>query len=170
MLDSSALVTLLLKRPGDALVKALIADPANSVRLHLQNATEVRYIMHRHFALAAWLARHPERLHPHAGGRPDLTGLDLDDPAVFDFAAGSRSASATMNDLVAAGIVIEGESEHPDLWIRASELKSRFRRVSLADCFGLALSIEHNAPFYSSDHHELDAVQDAGAAQIVFIR
>lgn len=115
VLDSSAIVTLLLKRGGDEKVKALLADPANSVRLHRQNATEVRYILHRRFALAAFLAAHPERLHPNANERPDLTGLDLDDPMVFDPMAATTQTNRTMNDLEAAGVLIEGDNQHPDL-------------------------------------------------------
>lgn len=170
VLDSSAVVTLLLRRKGNEKVKALIADRSNDVRIHRQNATEVRYVMHRRFALAAFIAQHPERVHPNSNERPDLTGLNLDDPSIFDVAVAAQKADERMSDLVAAGVSIEGDTEYPDLWIRASKLKSRWRRVSLADCFGLALAIELGAPFWTSDRHELEAVQQAGVAQIIFIR
>lgn len=40
----------------------------------------------------------------------------------------------------------------------------------LADCFGVALAIELDAPFWTSDRHELSALADAKIAQIHFIR
>lgn len=170
VLDSSALVTFLLNREGADKVRDLLDAPSNDVRIHRQNATEVRYILHRRYALAAFLAQHPERVHPNSNERPDLTGLDLDAPAVFDAQTASRNADHRLNQLIQLGLSIEDDVQHPNLWIGASNLKSRWRRVSLADCFGLSLAIELNAPFWTSDHHELDAIEAAGVADVVFIR
>ena len=42
-------------------------------------------------------------------------------------------------------------------------------RLSLADCFALALKRKNNAELLS-DHHEFDAVVASGESGIVFIR
>jgi predicted nucleic acid-binding protein len=42
--------------------------------------------------------------------------------------------------------------------------------LSLADCFGVALAARLSAPFYTSDHKELDAVAAEGTVQVVSIR
>jgi uncharacterized protein with PIN domain len=56
------------------------------------------------------------------------------------------------------------------LWQEAGRLKARLRRVSLADCFGLALTLREGGTFVSTDHHELDPVHAAGVCPIHFIR
>lgn len=58
----------------------------------------------------------------------------------------------------------------PALWRRAGDLKAEWRRVSLADCFALALAIQENATLVTSDHHELDPIADARICPIRFIR
>ncbi|HEV2856717.1 MAG TPA: type II toxin-antitoxin system VapC family toxin [Thermoanaerobaculia bacterium] len=57
-----------------------------------------------------------------------------------------------------------------DLWKVAGKLKAEWRRVSLADCFALALAIREEGILVTSDHHELDAIAKAGACPIRFIR
>ena len=52
----------------------------------------------------------------------------------------------------------------------AGELKSQWRRVSLADCCGVALAQRLSAAFYTTDRHELEPLDVAGVAEIVFIR
>jgi uncharacterized protein with PIN domain len=56
------------------------------------------------------------------------------------------------------------------LWQRASQLKAEWRRVSLADCFALALALEDTATLVTSDHHELDPIAQAGLCPFRFIR
>jgi uncharacterized protein with PIN domain len=67
------------------------------------------------------------------------------------------------------GFEIE-ESLVPVLWQEASRLKAEWRRVSLADCFALALAIRGGATLVTSDHHELDSVAEAGLCPFRFIR
>ena len=113
------------------------------------------------------------KVNPHrrqANGQMDLTGLNLADPTIFDSQRGARVANESLALLEAAQVQIVGDEIHPDLWKRAAALKSQYRRISLADCFGVALAIELGAPFWTSDHHELGALADAGVAQIHFIR
>jgi uncharacterized protein with PIN domain len=56
------------------------------------------------------------------------------------------------------------------LWQSASQLKAEWRRVSLADCFALALALGEKATLVTSDHHELDPVAQAGLCPFRFIR
>lgn len=56
------------------------------------------------------------------------------------------------------------------LWQEAGRLKAEWRRVSLADCFALALAIRETATFVTSDHHELDPIAQAEICPFRFIR
>lgn len=56
----------------------------------------------------------------------------------------------------------------PALWREASRLKAEWRRVSLVDCF--ALAIQEQATLVTSDHHELDPIAAAGLCPFRFIR
>ncbi|MCP4656330.1 MAG: type II toxin-antitoxin system VapC family toxin [bacterium] len=56
------------------------------------------------------------------------------------------------------------------LWHTAGKLKAQWRRVSLADCFALALSIREKGTLVTSDHHELDRIAEADLCPIRFIR
>jgi len=51
----------------------------------------------------------------------------------------------------------------------AAHLKTSFR-ISLADSVALANAVSQNAPLATSDHHEFEALADAGAARILWIR
>ncbi len=57
-----------------------------------------------------------------------------------------------------------------ELWYAAGKLKAQWRRVSLADCFCLALAIHEKGTLVTSDHHELDRIAQAGLCPIQFIR
>lgn len=56
------------------------------------------------------------------------------------------------------------------LWKTAGKLKGSWKRISLADCFALALALERSATLITSDHHEMDALAQAGVCSIRFIR
>jgi predicted nucleic acid-binding protein len=51
----------------------------------------------------------------------------------------------------------------------AGRLKSRYR-ISLGDCFGLALTADLNGTFVTADHHELDEVERNEAIPFLWIR
>ena len=51
----------------------------------------------------------------------------------------------------------------------AGQIKADWRRVSLADCMGLALARRLDAEFITSDRHELTVIAAAGVAKIVFV-
>jgi len=57
-----------------------------------------------------------------------------------------------------------------DLWKAAGKLKAQWRRISLADCFALALTIQEKGTLVTSDHHELDPIAEAEICPIRFIR
>ncbi|MBT8419307.1 MAG: PIN domain-containing protein [Gammaproteobacteria bacterium] len=62
------------------------------------------------------------------------------------------------------------EDMHEELWKYAAEFKSQYK-ISLADCFGLALAKYVDGEFYTSDHHELDALVGISDFPIIrFIR
>lgn len=56
------------------------------------------------------------------------------------------------------------------LWQEAGQLKAEWRRISLADCFALALAIREKATLVTSDHHELDRLAQADVCPFRFIR
>ena len=56
------------------------------------------------------------------------------------------------------------------LWKTAGRLKGTWKRISLADCFALALALETSATLVTSDHHEMDSLAQAGICPIRFIR
>lgn len=58
----------------------------------------------------------------------------------------------------------------PVLWQEAGELKAEWRRVSLADCFALALTIREKATLVTSDRHELEPIAEADLCPFRFIR
>ena len=51
-----------------------------------------------------------------------------------------------------------------------AQLKADWRRVSLADCCGLALVRRLDAEFVIADHHEMDVLRAANVAKIRFFR
>ena len=85
----------------------------------------------------------------------------------YDFhrVLGEANADRILEELQAAGVM-----RRDDISRSVSVLKSEFRRVSLADCFALALAHDLGAKLMSADHHELDALAATGRFDIVFIR
>lgn len=81
---------------------------------------------------------------------------------------GPTRAFVVLERLMGLGVQIS-EDMTPPIWQLAGLIKSSFR-ASLADCFGLALATWLDAPFYTSDHHELDAIAPLGICDIRFIR
>jgi predicted nucleic acid-binding protein len=55
-------------------------------------------------------------------------------------------------------------------WQTVAGYKAQFRRISLADCFALALTVSRNATLITSDHHEFDPVAATGVCPMHFIR
>lgn len=89
----------------------------------------------------------------------------------YDFARsdGEAAAKSAVNELLDAG-VIERSDLDVAFWQQAGNLKAIYRRVSLADCFALALTLRLGGELVTSDHHELDALAAAGVCPIKFFR
>jgi uncharacterized protein with PIN domain len=81
---------------------------------------------------------------------------------------GNPNSDKLESVLTSAGFEIRTETR--DLWPMAGRLKAGLRRVSLADCFAMALTLEVGGSLVSTDHHELDPVQAAGICPIHFVR
>lgn len=167
--DASAATALLLSGDGAEVVRAAIADDEGQPYIHIVNLIEVYYFAHRSGALADFLDNNPERKGKTPTDSPNLTGVDTLNPAIFDVAAGNREAAKVRPRLENIGIQIV-EAMDADLWQDAARLKSQFRRVSVADCFGVALARRLSAPFVTSDRHELEALEAAGVCDCLWIR
>lgn len=82
---------------------------------------------------------------------------------------GEEDADALEEILEVSGIEVV-DTMPSALWRIAGKIKAEQRRVSLADCFALALAILENGTVLSSDHHELDRIAEAAICPIQFIR
>ncbi len=89
----------------------------------------------------------------------------------YDFhrSCGEVVALAALNDLATAG-VNERDQMSTALWQDAGALKANHRRVSLADCFAIALARKLEATILTADHHEFDPLALQGVCAIEFIR
>lgn len=82
---------------------------------------------------------------------------------------GEDRACELLRDLVDIGVVFREDMDAP-FWQDAARIKADYRRVSLADCFGLALARRVEGTFLTTDHHEMDPLAEAGVCDIQFIR
>ena len=83
---------------------------------------------------------------------------------VFDEAAASKAITALKNDGV-----IAREDLDEDFWKSVANLKAR-GRISLADCFCIALAQRLGGEVVTTDHHEFDALVPLNLVPIQFIR
>jgi predicted nucleic acid-binding protein len=79
------------------------------------------------------------------------------------------NAQSVLNDLQAVR-VIERHDFDQAFWQEAGRLKAVHRKVSLADCFAIALTNRVGGVLLTSDHHELDPIAALGICPITFIR
>lgn len=89
----------------------------------------------------------------------------------YDFlrSDGEDDAQTAIRSLVVARVRPREDFDRP-FWEDAARIKAEYRRVSLADCFGLALTRRVGGTFLSTDHHELEVIHAAGVCPIEFIR
>lgn len=89
----------------------------------------------------------------------------------YDFhrSGGETAAQTALSQLENIGLRIVDDLG-ANLWQDAARLKSEWHRVSLADCFGVALTRQMNGEFLTADHHELDRLEAAQTANFTFIR
>jgi len=78
-------------------------------------------------------------------------------------------ARALLNSFLTRGLI---ERTDMDALFRedVAQLKADWRRVSLADCCGVALARRLGAEFVSADHHELDVLDANRVALFRFFR
>lgn len=88
----------------------------------------------------------------------------------YDFLRASDEAAAisAINDVNLIGIVTR-EDLDSQLWQQAGTYKVS-ERISLADCFAIALTNRVGAELVTSDHHEFDPIAAKGVCDIRFFR
>ena len=82
---------------------------------------------------------------------------------------GQERAEQTLDNIARMGVAV---CEDMDLDLRhlVASYKADCRRISLADCFGLALAHRLNGEFVTTDHHEIDPLVELGLCRVRFIR
>ena len=74
---------------------------------------------------------------------------------------GEAKALLALNVLQGFGIKTRTDLDDT-FWQDAGRLKADWRKISLADCYGLTLAQHVGGQFVTSDHHELDPLAQAG--------
>jgi PIN domain nuclease of toxin-antitoxin system len=89
----------------------------------------------------------------------------------YDFmrAADENAAHTAIADLESMGLVVR-EDMDSQFWQQAGKYKATIKKVSLADCFAMALTNRIQANLYTSDHHEFDPIAASGICSVKFIR
>jgi len=89
----------------------------------------------------------------------------------YDFLRSSnvRTARTAIEDLGRTGIRTRRDMSK-SFWQRVGGLKGTIRKISLADCFALALSEKLLGDVVTSDHREFDPLVAANLARVTFIR
>ena len=82
---------------------------------------------------------------------------------------GQEVALNAISDLARIGIAESAEIS-TEFWQAAGAIKAIHRRVSLADCFAIALAKRLGATILTADHHEFDALAGRGVCAVEFIR
>jgi predicted nucleic acid-binding protein len=80
-----------------------------------------------------------------------------------------QKADEMLNNLRATGLIFRDDIEQ-SFWKLVAQYKATIRRVSLADCFALALTKRLNGTLVTSDHKEFDPIVPLGICSINFIR
>lgn len=78
-------------------------------------------------------------------------------------------ARQAVADLLATGLQVRDDLDGP-FWQQAGDLKVSPGKLSLADCFALALTMRTVATLVTSDHHEFDRIAALKLCTILFIR
>ena len=88
----------------------------------------------------------------------------------YDFlrVADEAAAQSAVNDIDSIGVMTR-EDMGMALWQAAGSVKAR-GKVSLADCFAIALANKEVAEVITSDHKEFDPIAAAGICNVKFFR
>jgi PIN domain nuclease of toxin-antitoxin system len=89
----------------------------------------------------------------------------------YDFlkAENENVAQKAINDLEKYGLIFREDMDQ-EFWKEVGSYKAGIKRVSLADCFAIALANREQAVLVTSDHHEFDHISEQGICQVMFIR
>lgn len=79
------------------------------------------------------------------------------------------AARGALEQLFADGLIRDASFDE-DFFEDAAQLKADWKKVSLADCCGVALARRLSAQFVTTDRHELEVLAENGVADIVFTR
>ncbi len=79
------------------------------------------------------------------------------------------TAKQVIKDLLAAGVIARDDLD-TEFWQSVGDLKVNPGKLSLADCFALALALQLGATLVTSDHHEFDPIVVSGLIPVLFIR
>ncbi len=80
-----------------------------------------------------------------------------------------QAAEKSLAVLAALGLTERSDMD-TEFWQLVGQLKVNPGRISLADCFALALAIRTGGTLVTSDHHEFDPIALLGLCPILFIR
>ncbi len=78
-------------------------------------------------------------------------------------------AKKVIENMLSRGLRLR-EDMDPEFWQTAGRIKATHKRVSLADCFAIAVARRLGAAILTTDHHEFDAVAQAQLCAVTFIR
>ena len=81
----------------------------------------------------------------------------------------ASTARQDMAALLAGGLMLRTDLDTA-FWQSVGELKINPGRLSLADCFALALAQQEKGTLVTSDHHEFDRIASLNVCPILFIR
>jgi len=81
---------------------------------------------------------------------------------------GEDKAEALVRDLMDAGMATRSEIDE-DFWKDVGRIKAGIGRISLADCFAIALARRLDVAVATSDHHEFDKIAAHEVCAVEFI-
>jgi PIN domain nuclease of toxin-antitoxin system len=83
--------------------------------------------------------------------------------------SGEADAQSAVARLLTASVLLRDDMDTA-LWQQAGRHKADYRRISIADCFCIALAQRLNGEVVTCDHHEFDAIVPLNLCPIQFIR
>lgn len=88
----------------------------------------------------------------------------------YDFLRASDESTAleALDDLDTIDLLTRDDMSRP-FWTQVGRYKAT-RRLSLADCFAVALANQEDAVLVTTDHNEFDPIAQDGVCRVLFIR
>ena len=87
----------------------------------------------------------------------------------FERKNGESLANQVLTDILSYGIEIVEEAD-PIIWKVAAHLKANYKRLSLADAFGVAYAKKIHGIFVASDNRELKPLERDRVCNFLFFR